>query len=173
MNEIIRKGRMAEIVYENKFSTRKERAIIDIEDLERVKKHFWSFSGTTVSSSPDMLSATFGQFIMNVYKNKKRKLVLHKNGNPLDCRKSNLVVGTRQQLSINSKLQSNNTSGHKGVCWCKTHKKWCASLVYNGIKHSGGSFVEKEKAIESRKRLEEIYHNHLKFFPREDNRRTE
>ncbi|NCB09956.1 MAG: hypothetical protein EOM73_17600, partial [Bacteroidia bacterium] len=83
-----------------------------------------------------------------------------------DCRKSNLVIGTNQQAIVNAKLSSNNTSGYKGVFWDRRVKLWVAYLSCGGTRHHAGYFKEKEKAIEARKRLEELYQNHLKLFPK-------
>lgn len=172
-NKIICKDKIAEIIIEDKFRTLIQKAIVDADDIEKVKSYSWSISSKyVVSSKIGRKSCTLGQLIMNSY-GKNAETILHKNRNSFDYRKSNLVIGTRQQARINSKLQSNNKSGHKGIWWDEKRKKWYVFLVLNRKAYRAGRFKEKEKAIEARKRLEEIYHNHLKFFPREDNGRTE
>ncbi len=65
----------------------------------------------------------------------------HKNRNKLDCRKSNLVVGSHSDNQLNRSAPKNNTSGHKGVHWAKG--KWV-------VQHKGeylGRFTEIEDAI--------------------------
>lgn len=52
----------------------------------------------------------------------------HINGDPGDNRLCNLREVTHQQNIINRKLNSNNTSGVKGVSWHKQLNKWCARI---------------------------------------------
>ena len=50
----------------------------------------------------------------------------HINGNIKDNRIENLRECSDSEFAYNRKMQSNNTSGAKGVCWHKHHKKWVA-----------------------------------------------
>lgn len=52
----------------------------------------------------------------------------HINGNSLDNRKTNLRVCTHKQNCQNTKKQSNNTSGYKGVSFNKGKNKWKAYI---------------------------------------------
>lgn len=52
----------------------------------------------------------------------------HINGDPSDNRRANLRVATRSQNRVNTGLQSNNTSGYKGVSWRVKHQKWQAAI---------------------------------------------
>jgi hypothetical protein len=52
----------------------------------------------------------------------------HINGNKLDNRKSNLRVATRSQNNYNKSVQSNSTSGFKGVSWSTQKNKWRARI---------------------------------------------
>jgi hypothetical protein len=52
----------------------------------------------------------------------------HINRDKLDNRKSNLRITTRQQNGCNRILQSNNTSGYRGVTWNKDRQKWQAQI---------------------------------------------
>lgn len=74
-------------------------------------------------------------------------VVDHINGNKLDNRKENLRVCTQSQNSMNRRLFSKNSSGHKGVSWCKTKRKWQAQIMLNGKQKTIGRFHNIEDAI--------------------------
>src|SRR5437762_1298651 len=56
----------------------------------------------------------------------------HKDRNYLNNQIDNLRSATISQNKINSKLQRNNTSGFKGVCFYKARNKWVAYIKVNG-----------------------------------------
>lgn len=55
----------------------------------------------------------------------------HRNGNRTDNRSSNLREATPLQNSQNRKLNSDNTSGVRGVHWDKAANKWKAQIKVN------------------------------------------
>ena len=56
----------------------------------------------------------------------------------LNNQKHNLRLVTRQQNMSNQKLSVKNTSGYKGVVWCKPLQKWQAHIKVNyKTKHLG------------------------------------
>lgn len=69
----------------------------------------------------------------------------HRNGDPLDCRRSNLRICTHADNSKNVRpLRKNNTSGLKGVTAFRG--RWRAYIVANGIQISLGLFDIKDHA---------------------------
>jgi hypothetical protein len=70
----------------------------------------------------------------------------HKNIISTDNNIENLRLATRAQNQRNKKIQKNNASGYKGVCWDKTRQKWKASIHLNGKIINLGRFLTKEKA---------------------------
>jgi hypothetical protein len=70
----------------------------------------------------------------------------HKNGNGLDNRRSNLRPATHQENNRNRRLQSNNTSGYKGVHWETCTQKWRAVIKVDGHQHRLGRFGIAEEA---------------------------
>ena len=48
----------------------------------------------------------------------------HIDGNPLNNQLSNLRPANKSQNGFNRKMNSNSTSGHKGVSWDKQSRKW-------------------------------------------------
>ncbi|MCR9215316.1 MAG: AP2 domain-containing protein [Proteobacteria bacterium] len=71
---------------------------------------------------------------------------------PENCR---YVTSTIQLL--NRGMNKNNTSGHKGVSYIKSRRKWKAQGVINGEKMYLGVFKKKEDAIAARKEWERAF----------------
>jgi len=77
-----------------------------------------------------------------------RQLVDHVNGDKLDNRKSNLRLCTHSENLSNRGIQSNNTSGYKGVTWHKSRNKWRAFIIKDRLNiHLGYYTNEREAAI--------------------------
>ncbi|TVX85646.1 AP2 domain-containing protein [Paenibacillus agilis] len=70
---------------------------------------------------------------------------------------SDKVDGTRKS-ALKAKLHKDNKSGIKGVRWNESRQKWTAHIGYKGKQVSLGYFVEKEEAIEARRKAEDKYH---------------
>jgi HNH endonuclease/AP2 domain len=76
------------------------------------------------------------------------KQIDHKDTNKLNCRRSNLRLATHNENQRNKLIQTNNTSGYKGVSWRKDQLKWTAYIKLNGNKiHLGYFATAKEAAI--------------------------
>ncbi len=130
-------------------------AQIDAEDADRVlgmKWHFakWSGSGKGYAShsawGPDgkMTQTMLHRFVLGAVKG---DVVDHINGDPLDCRKSNLRKTTHSVNSHNRAQQTNNTSGIVGVYFHKQSGKWRARIRLNGKHVSLGLYAHKSDAI--------------------------
>jgi len=76
------------------------------------------------------------------------KIVDHINGNTLDNRICNLRATDDLGNARNTKTPNTNTSGIKGVSFCKTHKKWRATIRHNNKQLSLGYFNNIEDAAE-------------------------
>jgi len=70
----------------------------------------------------------------------------HKDGNGLNNTRDNLRLATKEQNGANSRKQSNNTSGFKGVCWNKQAGKWKAQITVDGKNIYLGYFASKDEA---------------------------
>lgn len=91
------------------------------------------------------------------------KLVDHINRIKDDNRWCNLRPATWSQNNINKPLYSTNTSGCKGVSWCKRNRRWVATCVSNGVVHYLGDFVEfsdaKDASIKFREKIHGEFFN--------------
>lgn len=73
-----------------------------------------------------------------VIKTPKGMYTDHINGNKLDNRKCNLRICKSFQNAGNSKNRSDNTSGTRGVHFCKQRRKYVAQIsIHNKIKNLG------------------------------------
>jgi hypothetical protein len=80
--------------------------------------------------------------------------VRHVNGDPLDCRRANLVVRTPKQRARNArKMKTHNgqpcTSGFKGVHWEARTKRWRASIKFEGRTIRLGRFGDELAAAQA------------------------
>jgi len=73
------------------------------------------------------------------------------NGNyePGNCKWS-----TKSEQSLNRRIQSNNSSGYKGVKFDKRRGTWSAEIQFNKKRKYLGTFKTLEGAIEARKKAE-------------------
>lgn len=71
----------------------------------------------------------------------------HINGDGLDNRRCNLRVATNQQNQGNKKYQINNTSGYKGVHWCRFSRKWHAQITISNVRTNLGYYDSIRDAI--------------------------
>jgi HNH endonuclease/AP2 domain len=80
----------------------------------------------------------------------------HVNRDKCDARRQNLREATGSQNQRNCGLRKHNTSGLKGVIWCKSHQKWKAHIGFEGVRTHIGHFNCKFEAARAydRKALE-------------------
>lgn len=149
-NEIVICDDYAEIILYDKYGSEKDRALIDIDDIDKVKNIKWHLTHYGYVSNNEN-KQQLHRFIMNCPED---MVVDHINHNILDNRKSNLRICTKQQNNMNVKKGKNNTSGIVGVCWDKCINKWLAQITYNYKNIYLGHFNTKEEAIEARKQAE-------------------
>ena len=81
----------------------------------------------------------------------------HINRIRTDNRIANLRDVSHKQNHQNKSTQSNNTSGHPGVCWNKRDSKWVAKITHNYKHISLGYFATIEEALSARKAAEKLY----------------
>lgn len=144
-NEIIEYEDHAEIILYNKQCEEIARALIDLEDVDKVKEYKWHISHGYVRST------TANMFLHRLVMDCPEEMVIdHINHDTLDNRKSNLRVCTKQQNNMNKSFMSNNTSGYIGVHWANREKKWISKIIYKGKEIHLGYFNIKEDAIQAR-----------------------
>lgn len=104
-------------------------AIVDKEDVPKVKRHKWHvqegrgtpYAHTTINGK----TLSMHRYLMGGDNNKE---IDHINRDGLDNRKSNLRYSTKSQNRANVGIRKDNTSGYKGVCLDKRRGKWRAYI---------------------------------------------
>lgn len=127
---------------------------IDIEDIEKIKNYKWAIRKTREGifyvqskyfiSTNTKKTIQLHRLIMNCPNN---KVIDHINSDPLDNRKSNLRICTSAENAQNKKVNKNNTSGYRGVCYDKNYNRWTGQVNVNK-KHYIKHFETKEEANE-------------------------
>jgi len=86
------------------------------------------------------------------------KVVDHINGDTLDNRRCNLRVLSKSiNVSHRANLNSNNSSGYRGIHWCNTNKRWIVSIQHNEDVWWKKSFEDKDEAIRAMDEKRAIY----------------
>ena len=80
-----------------------------------------------------------------------------------DNRFCNLRDVTRSQNKQNTCLQINNSSGVKGVAWCKVNNQWLVRITLNKKIYYLGLFKNINAAALARKQAEEQLHSHRRL----------
>lgn len=128
--------------------------LVDAEDFDFLSRHTWNLVGT----NGRMYAGTFFKAItgrQNIVSMHRMIIggwsdVDHRNGNPLDNRKDNLRVATRNQNEWNKPKQKTSrggpcTSKYKGVSLQSTGK-WQAMIKRNGVLYQLGQYWNEEDA---------------------------
>lgn len=105
---------------------------IDDEDAEKVFRHTWSVhykKGRLTDVRTNLKTRkqlTLHRLISG------RKMIDHKDGNPLNNKKENLRCCSNAENIRNRGLQSNNSSGFKGAYFHTNKNKYQAQIKVNG-----------------------------------------
>jgi len=146
-NEIIIKGNIAEIVLYNSKCKEKARAIIDAEDVERIKNYKWYLNNqgyvtTTIKSKKIRI-----QHLINNLESNRKVQIDHKDRDKLNNCKSNFRVCTHMENNWNSIKNKNNTTGFKGVF--AAGEKWRSQIMANRKLYYLGTFKTKVEAVKA------------------------
>lgn len=135
-------------------------ALVDDEDYERCSKYTWTVQAhggsgrtksqnrvfTTIHSRKGSKSLKLTKFILGEGF-KDGRLLIFKNGNDLDFRKTNLVFAESQSRKNQLKRGVPNTSSkYKGVSWASKNNKWCARIGLDGVYKNLGYFEDEDDA---------------------------
>ncbi len=128
--------------------TQGRKAIIDKDDYHKVKGYKWYFNSNGYARA----TRNYKRFYLHriITGANKNEQVDHINRNKLDNRRKNLRICTQSENMHNARLQSNNTSGYKGIDWMKDTKRWRARLKVNGVTLNLGIFTDKKNAYKAR-----------------------
>lgn len=152
-NEIIEYEDHAEMVLYDKDGSEVARALIDLEDVDKVKGIKWYMTHYGYVSNRHSR-----QHLHRLVMNCPDDMVIdHINHNRLDNRKSNLRICTQHQNNMNKGVTYNRASNVTGVRLDKRRNKWMARITCNYKEKFLGYFDTKEEAIQARKNAEIEY----------------
>ena len=139
--------------------------LIDKDDFDRVSKIHWYSNGKYVVNCKrygkrklnKKKTILLHRFILGLSEKDKR-LVDHIDRNPLNNQKKNLRICTQVENQQNRKrVQTNNKSGYRGVCWNKSLNYWVVQGTFKGKRVWCKYYKTKNEAIEGRKEFERQY----------------
>ena len=139
--------------------TRGMYAMVDEEDFARLR--FWSwhvhvsdpgklYASRTVEMGGRHYSRYLHHEVLGLEIPLQKGLVVdHKNGETLDCRKSNLRVCSRSENMANTgpRLWRGKTSKYKGIYFCKRERRWIARFSWRGRHYQLGRFADEYTAV--------------------------
>jgi hypothetical protein len=149
----------AEIILRNRQYEEVGRAIVDLADLELLRKYKWYLNriNNFVYADTGSNSLYMHRLLMDVV-HIKNIYVDHINHNRLDNRRKNIRVCSNMENSRNQIKQSGRSSNIIGVSWNKGKNKWHSYIWVNYKRINLGKYKVIEEAIIVRLQAE------LKYF---------
>jgi hypothetical protein len=140
------------------YDIKRREAIVDAADvalLDGRRCHWHTEAGAAEHHGQVVLGGTttrLHQLILGLSGTEWR--VGHRNGDPLDCRRENLVARTRSECGGNMRKARTicgrpPSSRFKGVCWSKKREKWVVYIKKDQVNRYVGSFHDEIAAAEA------------------------
>lgn len=82
----------------------------------------------------------------------------HKDRNVLNSKFENLRPATFEQNNANRTISRNNTTGYKGVCFCKARNLYQTNIGVSGVKIQIGRFRDPIEAAKAYDKAAKQYH---------------
>jgi hypothetical protein len=135
-------------------------ALIDADSVPLVQTRRWRFAEAAVGRGGEVQCMIPGDnirlhyIVMGITSSANEFNIGHRNDDPLDCRRENLVVRTLTETHANHRKQATFcgrpcTSRFKGVHWEKRRKHWVATIKKNGVQRRLGSFGDEIAAAQA------------------------
>lgn len=147
--------------------------LFDKEDYSLISQYLWTNSqkGYIVSNYRDengrKHQIKMHRLVMGI--TDPNIIIDHIHHNRTDNRKSELRTVTSQENAFNRGVRKDNTSGYTGVQFNPRINKWISQISINGKTISIGCFVNKDDAINARKKAEKEYFGEYRYQDNECN----
>lgn len=140
------------------YTNKNEEFYFDLEDYDKIKDYCWYIDNKSkyVKSNNRNKVVYFHRIIVNA-PNDKDVDHIHGKNTRNDNRKNNLRICEHFRNCENRDIQSNNTSGVKGVTWNSHLNKWEARIVVKNQRIRLGYFQDIKIAEQVRMQAEEKY----------------
>ncbi len=146
-NDYIHYDSYVEIVLRDRYGKITGKALIDLENFEKIKSYkFYLCPEGYAKCGVNKSSILLHRIITNA---KNNETVDHISQDKLDNRNNNLRLVTSSQNGMNRGLNSNNSSGIKGVYKRKDMNKWMAKIMVNRKSIHLGYFFTIEEATKA------------------------
>lgn len=124
-------------------------AIVNDRDYERLNQYKWCLARDEASRSFTVAPWEQNSISMQaqIMEPKKGQIVLHRNGDRLDNRRENLILGTKGMVNLTRGLQSNNNTGYRGV-YRYRNGRFGAKIRVNGHARFLGYYDSAEQAAQ-------------------------
>ncbi|NFT30668.1 hypothetical protein FDF40_04150 [Clostridium sporogenes] len=159
-NEIILHSQYAEIKMFDKYGKYGASTIIDIEDVDKVKKYKWHLNDNGYVRSRS-INTYIHRFLLNAVLDD----VDHINHDTLDNRKGNLRECSHSDNNKNS-VKVNSNTGIRGVYYSKNNNKYYSSIHSNGKRYAT-EFCETLSEALNYREIMELY-LHKEYSPKYD-----
>lgn len=142
-------------------------AIVDDQDYGELMKHEWY----TIKAKRDKAEIRYAArkspsgagersiiFMHRALMNPPGGMIVdHKDGDGLNCQRSNMRIVSYSQNGMNRRRDARNKSGASGVSLDKRTGKWKASICANGVKEFLGYFSDFQEAVAARQSAEKEF----------------
>ena len=131
--------------------TRGAFALVDADDAERVLRYRWHLHSGGYAARARRAEDGPGSgpiFMHRSLLNAPAGMAVRRRpgSSRRDNRRANLRLATLSQSRAGASPRGDNTSGYRGVTWCKRYGTWQAQIQVAGKRHFLGYFSSKEDA---------------------------
>lgn len=143
--------------------TKNKYALVDDDLVDSLNQWKWRIGGhgyaTRALPKQERVNGKQGNIFMHrvIDETPTGQYIDHINHNKLDNRKENLRRVTYSQNCMNKSLQSNNTTGYRGIHWNKKLSKWQVTICIMRKNIYLGIYEDLETAKKVRRDAEEMY----------------
>jgi len=123
--------------------------VMDYGDIKFLGNHTWNFIGKReyVYTRTNLGNKVFLQNVMlEKEKEFEDQVVVFKDGDTHNLRRSNLRILFRNEVSHNRDWPKENSSGYRGVHWAEYAQKYRSRINCKGVRYELGIFDNKEDA---------------------------
>ena len=136
--------------------TQEKYALVDDQDFEYLNRWKWRINSQGYAVRRVYIGSGMNRISKDIRMH--RQIMNEPSGleidhidlNGLNNQRNNLRIATHWQNLANRNIQSNNTSGYKGVSWSKQNKKWWAQIYINSKTISLGFYDDINEAVKVR-----------------------
>lgn len=125
-----------------------EEIIVDDIDYEKAMLHKWyaEYSKRGFTRILTRINGKRVSFTSIVFGTSRTKKLLHKNGNPFDFSRENILICNNSEFMHIIMKQSGITSKYYGVYYDNTFSRWITKIKKGDKKISGGGYLLEEEA---------------------------